>query len=195
MKNAGQFAKAVRRYVLLGALAAVTLATAGMTKADRLALKDQGSFFVGGRSIFTDALTGTPTGFLGFGINTGSITVDQMYVQYQIPERGDKHVPVVMVHGCCLSSKSYETTPDGRMGWNEYFLRKQRAVYLPDQVTRARSGFDATIYNEIRLGTRASRGHAGDSHREPRDRLALLPLWANDGHGLPKRAVPRGSFR
>ena len=59
-----------------------------------------------------------------------------------------------MVHGCCLSAMSYETTPDGRMGWNEYFLRKGRAVYLPDQVSRARSGFDATIYNEIRLGKR-----------------------------------------
>jgi hypothetical protein len=58
------------------------------------------------------------------------------------------------VHGCCLSSKSYETTPDGRMGWNEYFLRKHRAVYLPDQVSRARSGFDSTIYNEIKLGKR-----------------------------------------
>jgi hypothetical protein len=77
-----------------------------------------------------------------------------MYVQYQIPEGADSHAPVVMVHGCCLSSKSYETTPDGRMGWNEYFLRKHRAVYLPDQVSRARSGFDATIYNEIKLGKR-----------------------------------------
>jgi hypothetical protein len=61
---------------------------------------------------------------------------------------------VVMIHGCCLSAKSYETTPDGRMGWNEYFLRKHRAVYLPDQSSRARSGFDATIYNEIKLGKR-----------------------------------------
>jgi hypothetical protein len=77
-----------------------------------------------------------------------------MYVQYQIPEGADAHVPVVMVHGCCLSSKSYETTPDGRMGWNEYFLRKHRSVYLPDQVSRARSGFDSTIYNEIKLGKR-----------------------------------------
>jgi hypothetical protein len=40
------------------------------------------------------------------------------------------------------------------MGWNEYFLRKHRAVYLPDQVSRARSGFDATILNEIKLGKR-----------------------------------------
>ena len=67
-----------------------------------------------------------------------------MYVQYQIPENGNRHVPVVMVHGCCLSSKTWETTPDGRMGWNEYFVRKDRPVYLADQVSRARSGFDPT---------------------------------------------------
>ena len=47
-----------------------------------------------------------------------------------------------MVHGCCLSSKTWETTPDGRMGWNEYFVRRERPVYLADQVSRARSGFD-----------------------------------------------------
>jgi len=130
------------------------LAAAGAAMADSLVLKEQGSFFVGGRTMFTDALTGSTNGFLGTGINTGNITVDQMYVQYQIPEGAEAHFPVVMVHGCCLSSKSYETTPDGRMGWNEYFLRKHRAVYLPDQVSRARSGFDATIYNEIKLGKR-----------------------------------------
>ncbi len=56
----------------------------------------------------------------------------QMYVQYQIPLKGARHVPVVFVHGCCLSSKTWETTPDGRMGWSEYFVRKDRSVYLAD---------------------------------------------------------------
>src|ERR1700675_301750 len=42
---------------------------------------------------------------------------------------------------------------DGWVG-TSIFLRKGRAVYLPDQVSRARSGFDPTIYNEIRLGRR-----------------------------------------
>jgi pimeloyl-ACP methyl ester carboxylesterase len=143
-----------RRSVSLAALTLLILSVAGVALADSLVLKEQGSFFVGGRTIFTDALTGSTTGFLGSGINTGNITVDQMYVQYQIPEGAESHVPVVMVHGCCLSSKSYETTPDGRMGWNEYFLRKHRSVYLPDQVSRGRSGFDATIYNEVKLGKR-----------------------------------------
>ena len=142
------------RHVSLGVLLFLIVAVASVAMADSLVLKEQGSFFVGGRTIFTDALTGSTTGFLGSGINTGSITVDQMYVQYQIPEGAESHLPVVMVHGCCLSSKSYETTPDGRMGWNEYFLRKHRSVYLPDQVSRGRSGFDATIYNEIKLGKR-----------------------------------------
>ncbi len=154
MKNTRRFTVSVRQSVVLAAMTVLLLAAAGVTTADSLLLKEQGSFFVGGRTVFTDALTGSTTGFLGTAINTGNITVDQMYVQYQIPEGADSHVPVVMVHGCCLSSKSYETTPDGRMGWNEYFLRKHRAVYLPDQVSRARSGFDATILNEIKLGKR-----------------------------------------
>ncbi|MGH9691450.1 MAG: hypothetical protein ACRD4C_10285 [Candidatus Acidiferrales bacterium] len=154
MKHSHRFAEFVRFLALIAAVASAALAATGVAKADTLTIKAQGSFFVGGQTISTDALTGTPTGFLNFGINTGSITVDQMYVQYQIPVGGEKHVPVVMLHGCCLSAKSYETTPDGRMGWNEYFLRQHRAVYLPDQVSRARSGFDATIYNEVRLGLR-----------------------------------------
>ena len=154
VKNNHQSKTSPRLYILLGAVTALFSAAAGVTMADSLLLKEQGSFFVGGRTVFTDALTGSTTGFLGTGINTGNITVDQMYVQYQIPEGADSHVPVVMVHGCCLSSKSYETTPDGRMGWNEYFLRKHRAVYLPDQVSSARSGFDATVLNEIKLGKR-----------------------------------------
>ncbi|HLJ23628.1 MAG TPA: hypothetical protein VKT71_05930 [Candidatus Acidoferrales bacterium] len=154
MKNKRRFQSFARPSVVFAILTVLLLAAAVATMADSLILKEQGSFFVGGHTIFTDALTGSSTGFLGTGLNSGNITVDQMYVQYQIPEGADSHVPVVMVHGCCLSSKSYETTPDGRIGWNEYFLRKHRSVYLPDQVSRARSGFDATIYNEIKLGKR-----------------------------------------
>ena len=154
MKNARRLKSSIRLSALIATTTFLLLAAVAVATADSLVLKEQGSFFVGGRSVFTDALTGSATGFLGTGINTGNITVDQMYVQYQIPEGADSHVPVVMVHGCCLSSKSYETTPDGRMGWNEYFLRKHRAVYLPDQVSRGRSGFDLTIYNEIKLGKR-----------------------------------------
>src|SRR5882762_5982009 len=96
-----------RQYFVAAVIAFVVFSVAGVAIADSLVLKSQGSFFVGGRTISTDALTGTSSGFLNTEINTGSITVDQMYVQYQIPESGEKRLPVVMVHGCCLSATSY----------------------------------------------------------------------------------------
>ena len=134
--------------VVIGIAAGLAAAQKREKAPGPLVIKSQGSFFVGGeKKTITQP---------GFGPNapatTGDITVNQMYVQYQIPPRGDQHVPVVMVHGCCLSSKTWETTPDGRMGWSEYFVRKDRAVYLADQVSRARSGFDATTFADVRAG-------------------------------------------
>jgi pimeloyl-ACP methyl ester carboxylesterase len=116
-----------------------------------LVLKAQGSFFVGGRQIFSDAAGWDLIGLLG-QFSTGDVTVDQMYVQFQIAEHSRKHVPIVFVHGCCLSSKTWETTPDGRMGWYEYFTRRGFPTYLAEQSGRARSGFNGTIYNEVKEG-------------------------------------------
>jgi len=124
--------------------AAVSAPMAGQKKLGPLTIKEQGSFFVGGENKTIGGPNPPAT--------SGEITVNQMYVQYQIPMKGDQHVPVVMVHGCCLSSKTWETTPDGRIGWSEYFVRKDRPVYLADQVSRARSGFDASAFNEAKLG-------------------------------------------
>jgi hypothetical protein len=116
-----------------------------------LTLASQGSFFMGGetKSVDTPGPNGTTV--------PGDFTVNQMYVQYQTPvtsekHTGEKHAPVVMVHGCCLSSKTWETTPDGRMGWNEYFVRRGRPVYLADQVSRARSGFDSSRFAAVKSG-------------------------------------------
>ena len=136
---------AIRRIAI--ALSAVLAVTALAAQAAPLTIKEQGSFFVGGESKTVSAPGRGP-----IPAQTGEITVNQMYVQYQIPMQGDRHVPVVMVHGCCLSSKTWETTPDGRMGWSEYFVRKDRSVYLADQVSRARSGFDPSAFNAVRSG-------------------------------------------
>src|SRR5258706_3689315 len=114
-----------------------------------LVLKQQGSFFVGGRQMFSDAAGWDLIGLLG-QFSSGDVTVDQMYVQFQIPQQHRRHVPIVFVHGCCLSSKTWETTPDGRMGWYEYFTRQGFDTYMADQVGRARSGFDALQYQKLR---------------------------------------------
>jgi len=115
-----------------------------------LVLSSQGSFFVGGETKTSKDLNANANG-PGAG-DAGDVTINQMYVQFQKPVNPDQHRPVVMVHGCCLSSKTWETTPDGRMGWNEYFVRKGRSVYLADQSSRARSGFDATKMVGVKLG-------------------------------------------
>ena len=113
-----------------------------------LVLKAQGSFFVGGEKV---EQTQGELGNLGPG---GHITVNQMYVRYMVPQGGDGNVPVVMVHGATLTGKSWETTPDGRMGWDEYFVRKGHPVYVPDQVGRGRSGFNQAVFNNVRAARR-----------------------------------------
>ena len=113
-----------------------------------LVLKAQGSFFVGGEKV---EQTASEIGDLGPG---GHITVNQMYVRYMVPQGGDRNVPVVMVHGATLTGKSWETTPDGRMGWDEYFVRKGHPVYVPDQVGRGRSGFDQALLNDVQTGSK-----------------------------------------
>ena len=130
------------------AMACIGPATAFAQVSGPFTIKEQGSFFVGGehRTVSEPAAGEIPA-------QSGEITVNQMYVQYQIPLKGDQHVPVVFVHGCCLSSKTWETTPDGRMGWSEYFVRKDRSVYMADQVSRARSGFDPSTFIAIHVGT------------------------------------------
>jgi hypothetical protein len=133
-------------WILIFAAALSLSATDDLKKP--LVLASQGSFFVGGES---KSYT-TPSPNPQAPPITGDITINQMYVQFQTPVGGDRHTPVVMVHGCCLSSKTWETTPDGRMGWNEYFVRKGRPTYLADQVSRARSGFDGSRINAVRTG-------------------------------------------
>src|SRR5712691_7681613 len=80
-----------------------------------LILKQQGSFFVGGRQTHSDATGWAQTPPVS-AFGSGDVTVDQMYVQFQIPVTSSsrRKVPLVFVHGCCLTSKTWETTPDGR---------------------------------------------------------------------------------
>ena len=151
-----RFSMVNRPAILVGLTVAAVLGTAGDVMAQALkdvqtpdtplVLKAQGSFFVGGETV---EQTQGELGNLGPG---GHIAVNQMYVRYMVPQGGDGNVPVVMVHGATLTGKSWETTPDGRMGWDEYFVRKGHPVYVPDQVGRGRSGFNQAVFNNVRAG-------------------------------------------
>ena len=129
---------AMRRFlscVITGIL--TTAATVMATDAPPLVLKKIGNFFVGGEDK---------------SLAPGSdITIGQMYVEYKIPNGATK-VPVIMVHGCCLSSKSWQETPDGRMGWDDYFVRRNHGVYVIDQASRGRSAANPSAINRVKIG-------------------------------------------
>ena len=150
-----------------------------------LVLKAQGSFFVGGEKV---EQTQGELGDLGPG---GHIAVNQMYVRYMVPQGGDGNVPVVMVHGATLTGKSWETTPDGRMGWDEYFVRKGHPVYVPDQVGRGRSGFNQAVFNNVRAGsTPPAEQPASLDPIQRRGRLAELPLRLEAWRAVLRQPVP-----
>lgn len=88
-------------------------------------IEEQGSFAVGG-SVMTDSLGHTYHG-------------DHAYVFYQHPVNARKY-PLVFAHGVGQFSKTWETTPDGREGFQNIFLRRGFSTYLADQPRRGRAG-------------------------------------------------------
>ncbi|NLA50147.1 MAG: alpha/beta hydrolase [Bacteroidales bacterium] len=100
-----------------------------------LRIQEQGSFAVGGTVISNpgvfDPYNQTPAGQTFHG--------DHAYVFYQIPAEARKY-PLVMWHGIGQFSKTWETTPDGREGYQNIFLRRGFGVYLIDQPRRGDAG-------------------------------------------------------
>ena len=148
------------RAMLAAAMLVVSLLTACATEVSNhrqaadgqtpLQIARQGSFFVGGRDLASTSLSPLPA-----YATEGTVTVDQMYVRYQEPVTV-VGAPLVLIHGCCLTGKTWETTPDGRMGWDEYFVRRGHPVYVVDQAWRGRSAADISALNAVRAGRSAA---------------------------------------
>jgi len=100
-----------------------------------LVIQEQGSFAVGGTVLTNpgtyDPVTMSPEGQTFHG--------DHAYVFYQIPVNARK-LPLVFWHGYGQFSKTWETTPDGREGYQNIFLHRGFGVYLIDQPRRGNAG-------------------------------------------------------
>lgn len=109
--------------------------TKGGTSDGPIIIQEQGSFAAGGTVITApgtfDPYKPTPTGQTFHG--------DHAYVFYQIPVKARKY-PLVMWHGVGQFSKTWETTPDGRDGYQNIFLRRRFGVYMIDQPRRGDAG-------------------------------------------------------
>ena len=101
-----------------------------------LMIQEQGSFAAGGKIVTTPGTFDprTPTNPAGQTLHG-----DHAYVFYQIPVNAHK-LPLVFLHGAGQFSKTWESTPDGREGFQNIFLRRGFGVYLVDQPRRGDAG-------------------------------------------------------
>src|SRR5882672_4115832 len=90
-----------------------------------IVIAKQGSFAVGGTVIT--------------GSNGDTFHCDHAYVQFQVPPDA-RRLSLVMWHGGGQFSKTWESTPDGRDGFQTLFLKRGWAVYNLDQPGRGRAG-------------------------------------------------------
>ncbi|CAN7261093.1 alpha/beta fold hydrolase [Bosea sp. LjRoot9] len=128
-------------------------------RAEPLVIQEQGSFTVGGAVVKTPGTydNNKPTA------EGQSLHGDHLYAFYQVPQ-SPKAPPIVMLHGAFQSARSWETTSDGREGFQTLFLRRGFPVYLVDQPRRGRAGnstvattieptpYDQLFFDQFRLG-------------------------------------------
>ncbi|SHM21394.1 alpha/beta fold hydrolase [Rhodanobacter sp. OK091] len=135
---------------------------AGAAAANRspLSIEEQGSLIAGG-TVATQPGTFDP--YHPTKPDGQTYRGDHVYAFYQIPVNA-RRLPIVMWHGAGQSSKSWETTADGREGFQTIFLRRHFSTYLIDQPRRGdagRSMVETTIkptpdeqlwFNQFRIG-------------------------------------------
>lgn len=132
----------------------------GQPEENQLILAAQDSFMVGGK-VLTHPGTFEPGN--NFEPDGQTLHGDHAYVFYQQPAQARTY-PLVFAHGYGQFSKTWETTPDGREGFQNIFLRRGFTTYVVDQPRRGRAGrsteaititpaFDEQLwFNRFRVG-------------------------------------------
>lgn len=110
-----------------------------------LGIVRQGMFSAGGT--VTEPVDGTydpTTNWLDPERPGNTSHVDHANVFYQIPV-SDNGNPVVYLHGYGQSRMGWMTTPDGREGWSDIFLKNGHAAFLVDQPRRGEAGASVSM--------------------------------------------------
>jgi pimeloyl-ACP methyl ester carboxylesterase len=196
------------RYTAL-VLGIVVALVATFAFADVLSVAEVGSFHVGGRPI---SLTGLPTKDVVFTAGSAPIKVDpngdfeveQMYVQYVKLASPKSRYPLLLWHGGGLTGVTWETKPDGKPGWQMFFLRAGHDVYVSDAMERGRASwarYPEIITSEPLFRTKKQAwedfriGPVGSYKLNPAERVAtpgqLFPIQSFEQ--FMKQGVPRWS--
>ena len=106
-----------------------------------LALATMGSFFFGG----TVEQRADGDTFHG----------DHGYAQYYVAAHS-RSLPIVMWHGIGQSGKTFESTPDGREGYQAILPRNDWSIYIIDQPRRGRAGYTSAPNVKTNIPTTVS---------------------------------------
>jgi len=111
-----------------------------------IGVREISSFHLGGRVITLRGMPGrrrvsTPNGAVHPVDPNGEIIAGQMYVQCVRLAAPRSCYPMLMWHGGGMCGTNWESTPDGRPGWQMFFLREGFDVLVSDAVERGRSGW------------------------------------------------------
>jgi hypothetical protein len=109
------------------ALLAILATVVSVPACADILLKEIGSFHIGGHEA---VLSGQPTKEVSFTAGMAPVKVDpngqfeieQMYVQYFKLAAPKFRYPLLMWHGGGLTGVTWETKPDGKPGWQMFFL-------------------------------------------------------------------------
>lgn len=110
-----------------------------------LVIARQGMFSSGGT--VTEPVEGEfdeTTNWLNLTRAGNTAHVDHANVLYQIPANGNGN-PIVYLHGYGQSRMGWMTTPDGREGWSDIFLKNGHSAFLVDQPRRGEAGSTAAM--------------------------------------------------
>jgi hypothetical protein len=123
------------RCLLVSSMTTACEKGAAPAKSAALMIQAQGSFAVGG------TVVKSPGTFDPYKPTSDGATLhgDHAYVFYQVPVDA-RRLPLVFWHGAGQFSKTWETTPDGREGFQTIFLRRRFPVYVLDQPRRGNAG-------------------------------------------------------
>jgi pimeloyl-ACP methyl ester carboxylesterase len=134
--------RAVVRFCLAALSSCALIAT---VHADYL-VREVGSFHIGGRQV---VLSGMPERELSYAASmpprkidpNGEFEVEQMYVQYVKLANPKAKYPLLLWHGGGLTGVTWETKPDGKPGWQQFFLSAGYDTYVSDAVERGRASW------------------------------------------------------
>lgn len=117
---------------------AAALAVSAVSLASPLSIAKQGMFSAGGVTITSPGSFDPYNQWEASGAGQ-TAHVDHANVLYQIPQKQTK-APIIFLHGYGQSRMGWMTTPDGREGWSDIFLRNGHSVFLVDEPRRGEAG-------------------------------------------------------